>query len=203
MPPRNQKIDTQRMMSMLRDGESIRSIAKHFNCTVNAVWTMKKREEARLAAIPDVAKSELSCDNINTVQQLRVMNDTILDELKRCRRLIDRQDSIELEKEKLEDQIKKDPKNTDLVTKLKAMGYSRLSDILKIQSQLFAISAEVRKQIELQVKIYETIYNVRLVAEFQEEILEVLRTVEPSIREQAIRKLKERRSIRGLMRMDK
>jgi hypothetical protein len=39
-----------------------------------------------------------------------------------------------------------------------------------------------------------------MMAEFQEEILGVLKEVDAGIREEVIRKLKERREIRGLLR---
>ncbi len=197
------KIDQELMMRMISEGKTIASIARHFGCRWQAIAEMKKRIEKRLALIPDAERSELARDNIDTVHQLRKMNDHILDELKRCRRLIDRQDELAKEREKLEDQVKHNPEDTDLVKKLNSIGLTNINDILKIQNNIIAISAEVRKQIELQVKIYETVYNIRLVGEFQEEILNILRSVDPALRDATIKRLKERRSMRGLVRLDR
>ena len=197
------KIDEVEMMRLFKANRTIGEIAKHFHVTYNAVQKMKTRCEKRLAAVPDLSRSEVSRNNIDTVFQLRLMNDHILHELKRCQRLVTREDSAVLEREKLEDLVKKNPQDLALVKKLKEMGPVNINDILKIQSNIISISSEVRKQIELQVKIYETIFNVQMVAEFQEEIIEILRTVDPELKEKVLRKLKERRSLRGLVRLDK
>lgn len=197
------KIDEATMLQMYRDGKNTQQISKHFGVTWQAVANMRKRAEKRLARVPDVNRSELSQQNINTVSQLKLMNDQILSELRRSKRLIDREDRTVLEYDRLEKQVKKDPKNTELVKELKEkFDGINIPEILKIQTNIIAISGEVRKQIELQVRIYETIYNVTMANEFQEEIIEILRQVDPALKDTIIRKLKERRSIRTITKMD-
>ena len=197
------KIDENTMMQMFRDGKNTSEIAKHFGCTWMAVSNMKKRVEGRLLRVPDVSGSELSRQNINTVAQLKLMNEHVLTELKRSQRLIDREDKFVIEYDKLEKQVKKDPTNTELTKRLiEKWKLISVPDILKIQTNIIAISGEVRKQIELQVKIFETIYNVTMVSEFQEEIIELLRQVDPVLKDNIIKKLKERRSIRSITKMD-
>jgi len=195
------KIDEAVMTQMLRDGKTVSAIARHFNCTHGAVSQMKKRMDRRLINVPDVQQSELSRHNIDTVQQLRAMNVNIIEELKRTKKLITREDAKIKDIEDLEDQIKKNPGNTNLVKALKERGGIDINSILKIQANIIAISAEVRKQIELQVKIFETVYNVQMVSEFQEEIIEILRSVDPVLKDTVIKRLKQRRSIRGLVKM--
>jgi transposase len=197
------KIDENVMMQMYRDGKNAADIARHFGCTYMAVVNMKKRVEGRLLRVPDVSGSQLSRQNIDTVAQLKLMNEHVLKELKRSQRLIDREDKLVIEYDRLEKQVKKDPTNNELIQKLK-VAYAGVSvpDILKIQTNIIAISGEVRKQIELQVKIFETIYNVTMVSEFQEEIIELLRQVDPVLKDQIIKKLKERRNIRSITKMD-
>jgi transposase len=197
------KIDENVMMQMFRDGKNTSQIARHFGCTFMAVKNMKKRVEGRLLRVPDVSGSQLSRQNIDTVSQLKLMNEHVLKELKRSQRLIDREDKLVIEYDKLEKQVKKDPTNNELIQKLK-VAYAGVSvpDILKIQTNIIAISGEVRKQIELQVKIFETIYNVTMVSEFQEEIIELLRQVDPVLKDSIIKKLKERRSIRSITKME-
>jgi hypothetical protein len=195
--------DVALMMRKLKDGDSTVQVAKFFGVTP---WAVNKRaiaEAEKIERQPDLQRSELSRDNINTVEQLRVMNDHILSELKRSRRLVERADDRVKEYEGVEDELRLDPGNKKLGEKLKGLGSQNVADILKIQSNIIAISGEVRKQIELQVKIYETIYNVQMVAEFQEEILNILREASPDLRNEAIKRLKARRSIRGLVRLEK
>ena len=196
------KIDEEEMLRMYKDGVSTAQIAKHFNCTWAAVDTMRKRVEKRLSMVPDVSRSELSRHNIDTVHQLKTMNDRIIHEMKRCNRLIEREDELPLKREKLEKRLEKNPDDPVLLEKIKKLAGDNVAGILKIQSNIIAISAEVRKQIELQVKIYETIYNVTMVAEFQEEIINVLREVDPIIKDEVIKRLKARRSLRGLVRVN-
>jgi transposase len=197
-------IDPEIMMQMVREGKNAKDIASHFGCSRQAVEAMNKRWERRIEAVPDVTRSDLSRHNINTVQQLREMNKRILEELDRCQRLITRQDKREIEIEKLEDEAKNEgglgEASPEFLKKLKELSGATVQDILRIQSNIISISAEVRKQIELQVKIYETIYNVQMVAEFQEEVMQVLGEADKDIRDAVIGKLKQRRSMRGLLR---
>ena len=158
--------------------------------------------ERRISLVPDVQKSELSRHNIDTVHQLRTMNDKIIHEMERCNRLIEHEDEIAQKRERLEKRIEKDPNDPELQERLKKLAGDNVAGILKIQANIIAISAEVRKQIELQVKIYETIYNVNMVAEFQEEIINVLREVDPLLKDEVIKRLKQRRSIRGLVKVN-
>ena len=195
------KIDPEVMMRMYREGRTKTEIAKHFGVHWVSVHERMKSVERQLAAVPDVTKSELSRYNIDTVQQLRNMNDGIMSELDRCRVLIDKAYGNAMERQSLEKRIKQNPTDEKLVEKLKNLGLNNITELLKIQTNLVAVSAEGRKQIELQVKIYETVFNTQLVAEFQEEILAVLREVDPDVRNQVIKKLKERRSMRGLMKL--
>jgi hypothetical protein len=163
---------------------------------------MEKRIKRNLAAVPQVEKAEISRDHIDVIAQLRAINDHILDELNRCRRLIDREDEMVRQREVVEDQVRHDPTNTALVKKLKQMAGDNIAGILKLQSNLISISGEVRKQLEFQVKIFETIYNVHMVTEFQQEILDVLKGVDPNVRNMVIARLKERRSLRGLVKIN-
>jgi hypothetical protein len=73
--------------------------------------------------------------------------------------------------------------------------------LLAIQTNIINVSGEVRKQIELQLKIAETVYNIQMMQEFQGEIISLLKEVEPILAQKVINKLKERRSIRGLVKM--
>jgi len=56
--------------------------------------------------------------------------------------------------------------------------------------------AEIRQQLDLQLKIYATLYDLQAVEEFQNAILETIREVSPDVRERIIHKLNQNRAIR-------
>src|SRR4030042_3638148 len=150
------------MMRMYKDGKTTAEIARFFGVTWQGVKKMKDRMETRLSKVTDLQRIEYGQDNIDVVHQLKSMNDHILTELKRCQRLITREDDAVLRRERLEDEVRCNPQNTELVKKLKEMAGEGFTNVLKIQDNLIKISGEVRKQIELEVKIAETLFNIQM-----------------------------------------
>lgn len=61
------------------------------------------------------------------------------------------------------------------------------------------IKAEIRQQLKLQLEIFQALYDMQAVAEFQREVLETIGDVSPEIRDQIIRNLKERSAIRSTL----
>ncbi|MBW2619105.1 MAG: hypothetical protein JRC92_09535 [Deltaproteobacteria bacterium] len=68
-----------------------------------------------------------------------------------------------------------------------------------IQEVIVKLSAEVRRQLEAQLKIFEVWTDMKVVAEFQAEVLSILDEMEPGTRDEIIRRLKEKRALRGLV----
>ena len=68
-----------------------------------------------------------------------------------------------------------------------------------IQEIIVKLSAEVRRQLEAQMKIFEVWTDMKVVAEFQAEVLAILDEMEPGTRDDVIRRLKEKRALRGLV----
>ena len=60
--------------------------------------------------------------------------------------------------------------------------------------------AEIREQLELQMKIFETLYSMRAAEEFQHEVLEAIGEVAPDVRMCIISKLNEKRALRSAVR---
>ena len=60
--------------------------------------------------------------------------------------------------------------------------------------------AEIREQLELQNKIFETIYSLRHAEEFQQEILAAFGEVAPDVRQRIIKRLNQRRALRTAIR---
>ena len=55
---------------------------------------------------------------------------------------------------------------------------------------------EIRGQLELQLEIFKTLYDVQAVADFQREVLTAIGEVDPSVRNLIINRLKEGRALR-------
>jgi transcriptional regulator with XRE-family HTH domain len=60
--------------------------------------------------------------------------------------------------------------------------------------------AEIREQLELQMKIFETLYSMRAAEEFQHEVLEAIGEVAPDVRMCIISRLNEKRALRSAVR---
>ena len=70
---------------------------------------------------------------------------------------------------------------------------------LMLQEIIIKLSAEIRKQLDTQLRIAEIWYDQKVYKEFQEEVLAVLEELSPGARNEVIRKLKQRRTLRGLV----
>ncbi len=60
--------------------------------------------------------------------------------------------------------------------------------------------AEIRHQLGLRVQIFQALYSLREVEEFQNTVLEVMREVDPDVRREIIRRLNAKRSVRAAIR---
>lgn len=66
-----------------------------------------------------------------------------------------------------------------------------------IQEVMIKLSAEIRKQLTLQLAIAEVWHDQKIVSEFQREVLGVLNEADPQLRHEVIKRLKEKRILRG------
>jgi len=62
--------------------------------------------------------------------------------------------------------------------------------------------AEIRGQLRLQLEIFQTLYDMKAVQEFQQEVLSAIAEVSPETRNAIIRKLNEKRAVRSAVRFD-
>lgn len=201
---REKKIEPLKMMRMLGEGKSQVEVAREFGCQPAAVGQMAKRLEDKAAEVnPYLAKSELSGGTLDAMDQIQRMNAIILEELNRCRKFIDKEDAAITELDKLEKLAKLHPRDTKLAKELTKKNGITYSDILKLQNNVIAVAGEVRQQITLQLKIAEALYSVAMVAEFQEEVIQVLKDADvkygSEISVEVIKRLKDRRAMRGLL----
>lgn len=70
------------------------------------------------------------------------------------------------------------------------------SNRLAIQQNIIKLSAEVRKQQESQVRIFEAGIRAEAQRAFQQELMDLLEEVSPEVRNEFIRRLRERKLLR-------
>ena len=195
--PAQPKIDKVRLLQLDNEGKSNKEIAQYFNCSVYAVEHAKKALKKKAKNLPVLTAT--SDDNIDSMAQLSFINSTIINELKRCSKFIfreeERQNTFDLAVAELE----LDPNNKELQQRVSSLAQNFTAGIMKIQTNVIAISGEVRKQIELQIKIAETLYNIQMNQEFQMEVINTIKELDPKAAAKIITRLKERRAIRGLV----
>jgi hypothetical protein len=62
------------------------------------------------------------------------------------------------------------------------------------------VMAEIRGQLRLQLEIFEALFSLRAVEEFQNTVLETIGEVDSSVRAEIIRRLNEKRAVRSAVR---
>lgn len=76
---------------------------------------------------------------------------------------------------------------------IKANGRDRLA----LQDIIIKLSAEIRRQLEAQLKIIEVWHDMKVFSEFQAGVLTAPDEMQPGVRDEIIQRLKERRALRG------
>jgi hypothetical protein len=87
--------------------------------------------------------------------------------------------------------------NFELSKAREAADETKGKDRLPFQRAIIDLSAEVRRQLDSQVKIFELWHDTKVIHEFHEEILNILEEVEPGLKNEIITRLKQRSAIRS------
>lgn len=189
-------VDKVKLSQMLRNGASQRECAKYFSVSPGRISQIRK--ELNISVIKNVAlenAGRIVDKNLNAVAQLQRVNEVanqLLDELIGEDRVIDRmvkavEGSLVYEGDpaKLKEHIRQVilRVNQDKNTALKACS-------------------EIRGQLKLQLEIFEALYNMKAVEEFQTEVLTTIGEASPEVRNAIISKLNQRRIIRQSVNFD-
>jgi len=62
---------------------------------------------------------------------------------------------------------------------------------------------EIRGQLKLQLEIFQALFDMRAVQQFQAEVLEVIGSVSTGARDEIIRRLTERNALRSALELDR
>lgn len=184
------KIEDLELEKLMDQGLKQAEIAKHFDVSRAAVCKKIKRLSQSKTKVTVLEKAGQIVENkLDAVDQLKKINsyaNELLDLLMRW----NRGDNTALQV--LESQIAN--KKIRIGKKTKWVKEYKFTDPRQLALRAMG---EIREQLRLQMEIARTLYDVQEMKNFQEEILNVFRDVSPELREQIIRKLKERRAIRS------
>ena len=89
--------------------------------------------------------------------------------------------------------------NGELDQAKEQISKAKAKDKRLLQEIIIKLSGEVRKQLETGLRMVEVWDEHKLWAEFREEVLNVLDEMQPGTRNEVIRRLKERKILRGLI----
>jgi len=180
-------IDRVKLDQMLRKGKSQKEIAQFFKVTEGAISRAKK--ELKINVVKAVALErahEVADKNLNTIAQLQKINsyaNELLDLLMRWNR--GDHEALQI----LESQVRK--------IKVKGSEEEITEYRIKDPRELaLKAMAEIRGQLNLQLDIFKTLYDVQAVAEFQKEVLTAIGEVSTDVRDRIIQRLKESRALR-------
>jgi len=189
------KIDKTKLSQMLKSGKSQRQIAQFFGVTEGAVSKAKK--ELNICVVKNLALENahrVVDKNINAIDQLQKINDHanwLLDLLMNWQKgdghaLQVLETQVSTKKVRVGDQEEfvrefkfKDPRELAL----KAM-------------------AEIRGQLKLQLEIFQCLYDLKAIQEFQTEVLTAIGEVDPDVRKRIVHNLNQKRALRSAVKFD-
>ena len=90
----------------------------------------------------------------------------------------------------------------DQLHKINKQANKLLDDLEQKPEIKLRIMAEIRGQLKLQLEIFQTLYDMKAVQEFQNEVLTAIGETNSDVRDTIIRRLTEKRAIRSAIKFD-
>lgn len=182
------KFDRVALKEMLRAGKSQKEVAEAFGVSEAAVSKAKKELDIRVIQNVALENAHKVLDkHLDTISQLQKINENaneLLDLLMRWNR--GDQEALQI----LESQVRK--------VKVKGSEEEVTEYRFKDPREL-ALKAmgEIRGQLALQLDMFQALYDMAAVAEFQKEVLDAIGEASPEIRDRVVENLQKRRIIRS------
>lgn len=92
--------------------------------------------------------------------------------------------------------VDKNLNTVEQLHKINKAANNLLDTIEKRPELKIKVMAEIRNQLRLQLEIFQTLYDLQAVQEFQQEVLEVIGTVSPEVKDAIINRLVEKHALR-------
>ena len=185
------KIDRVKLNQLLNSGKTQREVAQVFGVTEGAISKAKK--ELNISVVKSVALEsahKVVDQNLDTIAQLQKINQVtnqLLNELTGDDKVIDRM--VKVVEGSLMDEG--DP------IKQRAQIKRVILQVNQDKNTALKACAEIRGQLKLQLEIFQTLYDMKAVQEFQQEVLTAIGEASPEVRNAIISKLNEKRAIRS------
>ena len=96
-------------------------------------------------------------------------------------------------------------KNLDAVSQLQKINEQAnqlLDELEKDPGLKLKVMAEIRGQLRLQLEIFQTLYDMKAIQEFQTEVLQAIGEADHDVRDRIIRNLNQKRAIRSAIKFD-
>jgi len=90
----------------------------------------------------------------------------------------------------------------DQLYKINEMANQLLDELETKPNLKLKVMAEIRNQLRLQLDIFQCLYDMKAVQEFQDEVLTAIGDASPDVRDKIIRSLNEKRAIRSAIKFD-
>lgn len=188
---RPSKIDISKLRELHAKRMRVTDMAKHFGTSKAAVSQHLKK--LGLAAVRNVVVEQapkLVAKSLDAVEQLTKINqyaNELLDLLMRWNR--GEPEALQV----LESQVKK----------VRIGQTERFTEELKFKDPrelAVKVMAEIRGQLSLQLEILQTLHDIKVVAMYHEELIELLRQTSPKLRDDFLARVKERQGLRRALR---
>lgn len=187
------KVDIRKLDRMLRAGKTVKECAKFFDVTPGAISQHKKN--LNVAVVKNVALENahrVVDKNLNAVDQLQKINGHANELLDLCMKWVNGDDEA---LQVLESQVRKVRVSKDEIP----VTEYKFKDPREIALKAMA---EIRGQLKLQLEIFQTLYDLKAVQEFQHEVLTAIEEASPDVRDRIICRLNEKRAIRSAVKFN-
>jgi hypothetical protein len=184
------RIDNDKLLQLIRNGDTVSEAARKLG--VNKATVSVRLKELNVAINRNVAiraAHKVVDREINALDQLQKINrdaNELLDLLMRWNRGEDAALQV------LESQVRK----------IKVRGQEEeISEYRFKDPRELALKAmqEIRGQLRLQLEIFQALFDMQAVRQFQAEVLEVIASVTTEARDEIIRRLTERNALRSTL----
>jgi len=184
------RIDDNQLLQLIRNGNTVTETARKMGVSKATVSIRLKRLNVAINRNVTIRAAHKIVDReINALDQLQKINrdaNELLDLLMRWNR--GEEDALQI----LESQVRK----------IKVRGREEeISEYRFKDPRELALKAmqEIRGQLKLQLEIFQALFDLQAVQQFQAEVLEVIGSVSTEARDEIIRRLTERNALRSAL----
>lgn len=190
------KIDLIKLAEYLKTHKPVEA-SRYFGVTKSAIsQRMKALGIAVVRSVVMESAGEVVKKELNAVEQLQKINEDaneILDLLMRWNR--GEEEALQI----LESQVKKVRIGINKDGEEEFVKEYKIKDPRELALKAMA---EIRGQINLQLEIFQALYDMKAVEEFQKEVLEAIGSVDIEVRNAIITELQKKRAIRAAISFD-